>query len=101
MTKIPVYESHDGRAYDDFTRTVTAELIPTRAGVTATVQRVTLRKATGVYRLDDSVPVNAGALDEATLTAIVSKKYDYQGWGVPLYNLDTKAWRIAERLGIL
>ena len=101
MTKIPVYEMHDGRAYDAFTRTVSAELIPTRAGIIATVERVTLRTAAGVYRLNDSVPVNTGALDDATLAAIVTREYDYNGGRVPLYNLHSKAWCIAKRLGLV
>lgn len=101
MAKIPVYEAHDGRAYDDFIKTVTAEVVPTAAGITSRVERVTLRKAAGVYRLNDSVPVNTGALDDATLTAIVTREYDYKGGRLPLYNLSTKAWRIAERLGLV
>lgn len=101
MTKIPVYEYHDGRAYDGFIKTVAAEVTPTAGGVSSRVQRVTLRKEAGVYRLDDSVPVNTGALDDATLAAIVSREYDYNGGRLPLYNLHTKAWRIAERLGLV
>lgn len=100
--KLPVYESHDGEAYDGFIKVTRAEMVPTRNGLRTTVINTHLTKVHSRHGYSlDSTPCNVATLSDETLQAIVCKEYDYKGDKLPLYNLNSRAYSIAQSIGVV
>lgn len=79
MTTIPVYEVKDGEAYNGFTKTTTAQLVPTHNGVTTTVTRVALRRVPQRYDdYKDDLPCNYKRITKGqALQALHKAQYNY------------------------